>query len=465
MQELDLALIALNDVIDNDVDFGEALRKIFQKDVSVRPLRSVVAGLVGCELRHHLLFTYLFEEMPLSQDEKRLAALATANHCYFRRLDDASVRSYLVEKMGEEKVALFNGYLTSDPKASLIPPAFAPRSTRFLSLHYNIPEWLLKIFLHYGYGNTIRTLRQFRKPYVQSIRVRSSLPNNSEANLLEKDPSAFKKSKVEDILFYQGKSPLRRLREFENGSVYLEKPATKWIFDKTKIEEPFEAFIYSSYHNVEPILEAIETYDSSIGLNIGVPDVDAFPIVQRTIKHGNLHNINYFGGGVESFEAAISRPQDLVMLFPESTNFDLIGSLPDYLLHFKRENIDGIINHERELLGAASKVVAEKGKLVYAIYTINKKEAHSLISHFLSENPEFHLIEEQQMFPSGELATAFYYAILEKDSSLAKKGTPLETLAPLTAPTKENPEISFEDSVEVPVQPLPKEELSINSKE
>ena len=62
MQEFDLAQKVLNDILVNDVQFNEALRKLFQADQSIRPLRGSVAGLVGCELRHHLLLTHRFEE-------------------------------------------------------------------------------------------------------------------------------------------------------------------------------------------------------------------------------------------------------------------------------------------------------------------------------------------------------------------------------------------------------------------
>ncbi|HBS03258.1 MAG TPA: hypothetical protein DEA63_05335, partial [Firmicutes bacterium] len=91
MQEFDISLEILSEILDQNVLFNDALKNKFQKDIAIRPLRPLVAGLVGCELRHHLLFTYLIDgveknlpegQEPLSETERRFLALVLGNNLF-----------------------------------------------------------------------------------------------------------------------------------------------------------------------------------------------------------------------------------------------------------------------------------------------------------------------------------------------------------------------------------------------
>ncbi|HAK05578.1 MAG TPA: hypothetical protein DCM23_02605, partial [Firmicutes bacterium] len=110
----------------------------------------------------------------------------------------------------------------------------------------------------------------------------------------------------------------------------------------------------------------------------------------------------------------VSHPQDFVILVSNCSKFDLIRSLPDFFIHFKQDNIDGLIAEQKEALHESSKFVAEGGLFSYGINTINKKEGQNLIANFLSEHQDFTLIHEKQYFPFDEMNTALYMAIMRK---------------------------------------------------
>ena len=87
--QISLAEQILKEIVVDDVPFNEALRKKFQprENEPLRKYRSFVAGLVGCELRHHLLFTALLKKIEgLDEDEKRLVALGLADVYYYKRV-------------------------------------------------------------------------------------------------------------------------------------------------------------------------------------------------------------------------------------------------------------------------------------------------------------------------------------------------------------------------------------------
>ncbi|MCR5692675.1 MAG: hypothetical protein K6G74_01715 [Bacilli bacterium] len=437
MQEFDLAQKVLNDIIVNDVQFNEALRKLFQADPEIRPLRGTVAGLVGCELRHHLLFTHLIEGAKiegLSEEEKMAIALALADIYFFKRISAEDIKAVLLAKIGEEKMAKLEPlFAKAETPNEFIPTEFPKTSNKYLSLRYNTPEWVLKIWQHFGYGQTYRILKANARQNTSSVRVRTSMVPVEE--VLNSSPD-FVKSPVEGILLYGGKTPLRKLDLYKQNALFSERMATKAMLDEYKIEEPKEAFVYNGNADSSIFKEVIETYQNRIGLNLGCPNVDLHTDVTRMIKQAGYKNINFFGAEPDSMEAAISRPQDLVIAAPNSSNFDLIRDYPDYLLHFKKDEMDALFAQEKAVLEGCSKFVAEKGTLIYAVYTISKKEGNKTVNDFLANHKEFHLVKEVQNMPFEEHATALYYAVMVKDTVAAKAEAPVGDLASLAdAPT------------------------------
>lgn len=418
MQEFDLSLAILNDIVDNDVPFNDALKKVFQSNEEVRPLRKNVASLIGCELRHSLLFEFLLKDIEdLSSEEKRYLSIALSDLYFAKRHTEEEITDALKKRLGEEKYASIVPLIekASDTN-SLIPESFPKSSNRYLTLRYNTPEWVLKIWEHFGFGTTYKILKKNGRPLMGTVRVRNTI---SVEEVTNNNPD-FAKTPVDRILTYNGKVPLRKLDLMKEGHIFLEKPATKDLLDRYTVSEPSEILIYNGNKDSSILKEAIEHYGSSVGLNLGVRDLNKYLDVTKMIKSLNLKNVNFFAADPLSMEAAISRPIDLVIAAPDSSNFDRIRECPDYLLHFKKESMDALFQQEKDTLEGTSKYVAEKGKLIYMVYTISKKEGHNTIIDFLLNHREFHIVEEKQHFPFDDLDTALYYCVLEKDSALAK---------------------------------------------
>ena len=183
--------------------------------------------------------------------------------------------------------------------------------------------------------------------------------------------------------------------------------------DKVCLNNVTEAFLYSAEDN-SVIREFFLKYQKTIGLNLGVPNVDERLDISKIIRYNQLTNVNFFGAEPTAMKAAISRPQDLVIVHPRSSDFDLIRAYPDYLLHFKRESIDELVAKQKETLENCATFVGDDGILVYLVSTINRKEGHSLIMDFLDRHRDFTLLEEKQRFPFDALDTALFYAIMKR---------------------------------------------------
>jgi 16S rRNA C967 or C1407 C5-methylase (RsmB/RsmF family) len=413
IKEFEIALEVLTDVLDQKTPFAEALRSKFQKNLDLRPLRGLVAGLVGCELRHQLYFDFMLKGLETYEvEEKRLLALALANAFFFRRFDTNLVHESLKERFGEEKLALAQPLfdLTETPE-NYIPDTVDRRGAQYLSLRFNVPEWMVKILNHFGGAAAYQSLRKFSRPFATTLRVRTSALGMKK--VLE-NPD-FTEAAVPGMVIYKGTTPLRKIPEFRKGQLFPEKLLTKHILDAHPVAEPSEVLLYNGNADPSLELELIETYGANVGMNIAVPDVDKKVEVTKLIKEKNLHNVNFFSApDPESMEASVSGMQKLVVVAPNSTNFDLIPTSPDYMLHFDRNSMDSLIEGEHKALEGAAKYVDEGGTLLYIVYTISKKEGHARISDFLKTHREFKLVSEEQHFPYDEFETAAYVCELRK---------------------------------------------------
>ncbi len=428
IKEFELSLAVYTDVLDEKTPFAEALRKRFQADVEIRPFRGLVAGLVGCVLRHQIYFDYMTKGLTqLNPEQRRLLCLVLANAFFFRRFDVDETRAMLKEKIEEKDLeACQNLFDLASTPENYVPAEVDRKSPLYLSLRFNVPEWTVKIINHYGGSMTYQSLRKFARPAGTTLRVRTSVL--AMQKILENP--GFSASPVDGIVFYKGNVALRKIPEFKAGQLFPEKLLTKAVLDEHPVVEPGEILLYNGNKDSSLERELIESYGAHVGLNIATPNIDEKPEVSRLIKDKELHNVNFFSApDVLSMEASVSSMQKLVVVAPDSTNFDLIPNTPDYLLHFDTQNMDTIIENEKKALEGASKYVDEGGTLLYIVYTISKKEGHQNVSEFLKAHPEFTLVSEKQRFPHEELETAAYVAELLKGEKELTIPAPLADLA------------------------------------
>ena len=429
MTEFDLSLEILTEVMEKKVPFADALKNKFFSNPALRPHRNVVAGLVGCEIRHHILFEYLLKDIEgLTEEEKRYVEMALANDYFFHRFAREEIDTIVAEKLGAEKMEKIQPLLDNSANPEEFVPLSVKRNSQlYFSLRYNIPDWALRIFRHYPHYPILKTLKKFGRPAANCVRVRDVV--KAEELIATGEFSA---SNTEGILNYVGKVALRKNEAYRQGKLFSEKELTKILIDTHHVSEPGEVLLYNGNPDSSLEKELIENYGSSIGLNIAVPQTDDRPDVVKLIKEKELKNVNFFSApDPMAMEAAISRQQDLVIAAPNSTNFDLVPTAPDYLLNFNRDAMDALFAQEKAVLEGAAKYVEVGGKLLYVIYTISMKEGAQTVAAFLKEHPEFEMVEDRQHFPFESHQTAAYVAVMVKKENELTVAPPLNELSSL----------------------------------
>ena len=418
MKEIQLALATLADVFDEGIPFGDSLKNRFQANLEIRPYRVPVAALVGCALRHHLLFRFAMKDQEFNEYECRVLSLYFANHFFYKRLHEETLKAYLATIIPAETLAFGEEFCASHTAESLIPEDVSRGSNLFLSLRYNFPEWTLKIFQHFGFGPTYRAVKMLSRPARRYYALNPGV--KMEQVLADKDfaPAPFF---PESIVEYVGKTSIVKNTLYRSGALYPVKPFGRALIQKFAVEHPKQILIYDGNKNAVMARDLVGVYGSSIGLNVALSSSSNGPELQRLIKTRHYSNVNLFvSPNAESMGSAISVPQDLVFCCPESTMFDDIPYSPDYLLGFDKTRMDSLIEGESTALEACSKYVEVGGLLVYLVFTISKKEGVFQAQHFLAEHPEFERVEYKQHFPFEEAScqsAAFYCVFRKKDPS------------------------------------------------
>ncbi|MCQ2742962.1 MAG: hypothetical protein MJ239_06725 [Bacilli bacterium] len=424
MTELHIAKEILQSIVYNDVKFAAALRDKFVNDVSIREYRKVVSGLVGSELRHHLLFVYITKDIEgLSIDERLYCYLALAELYYYRRLDQVALKAELRNVLTEEHYAALEPLMEKAGKPEEYIPADVKSKLLRFSLQFNTPEWVLRVWQRYDERVMYRVLRANTRKAPITVRIANK---NLTEDVLLLDHS-FKKTNVAGIYTYEGTEALRKHPLYANKSIFVERPAIKATLDKFIVKDPCQVFLFNGAKNDAIMREFLATYGSSVAMHVGVYNVEDYPEFARQISRG-YNNIRFFSADPLSMAASVSGAQDLVVCMPESTNFDLIREEPDYLLHFKKEEMDELFQKEKDALEGCSKYVADQGTLLYIVTTISRKEGHNTVAEFLKNHEEFSLVNELQLYPYDDLGTAMYYAVLHKGEKELKITPPLGDL-------------------------------------
>ncbi|NCA96360.1 MAG: hypothetical protein EOM74_05210, partial [Methanomicrobia archaeon] len=169
----------LKRIIDEDQNFAFATKQELDNQVASDQEKRFVRALVSCELHHHLVISFIVErDFPdMANGEKQLLYLAIANAAFLRTIEHAEVMSFLRNYFGNYKndvdLEKINALLVAfQDSQDIVPDDVDRQSEQYLSLKYNTPEWLVKMWTkHLGRDLAERLMIANTRPVAQACRV------------------------------------------------------------------------------------------------------------------------------------------------------------------------------------------------------------------------------------------------------------------------------------------------------
>ena len=413
MKEFELAKSILEKLVINEVPFASVLRQTFKKGDYDPITKSNITALIGCELRHHYIFDNLisrFIEDEVEFTNTIYLRFYLSNHLFLRRFKDNELLELAKKDLPLEEVDKLINFV--DSTNEIIPENLDKSSPEFLSLRYNTPAWVIRMWQkQYGKGVVFKVLKVNYRQSITSIRV-----NEKEVNIkefLSKHPD-FSEAPIENMVVYQGRGNAKHIEEFEGNKIFFMKMATKYVLDRLDLNPIKSTAIYSETPN-NIYLEVFARLGKDYPLDLVINNQSSLYETRKVHKNMGYSHLYLYDASYEELITCLSKKVDTFICLPKNSILDLLRSTPDYFLRIKQEQLDSIILEEYKTLEECAKFVADDGELVYMIPTLSRKESNSLIANFLVNHKEFSLIEEHQFLPFENFDSCMYYARLLKN--------------------------------------------------
>lgn len=409
----------LKRIIDEDQNFAFATKQELDNQVASDQEKRFVRALVSCELHHHLVISFIVErDFPdMANGEKQLLYLAIANAAFLRTIEHAEVMSFLRNYFGNYKndvdLEKINALLVAfQDSQDIVPDDVDRQSEQYLSLKYNTPEWLVKMWTkHLGRDLAERLMIANTRPVAQACRVNTLKVTTDDIIARQ---HGFERGPVNDTVIYRGKVPLKMTAEYRNFEVFQQRFAVSEAIETGDYSQVTSCLIYEERPHAMHLDLAIKE-KQAFPIHLAVPTMERRLDVKKILTDHGFESINVFESTAPLLITHIRDEQDCVVCIPDCSKFDLIRTVPDFLLHFKQSSIDQIIFQERRALEECAAFVRKGGALLYGINTVNHKEGHALIVDFLKDHPDYVLIEERQFLPFDRYNSTLYTAHLRRN--------------------------------------------------
>ena len=410
MNTVELAFEVYKKIAYQNIPFSLALKNECRNKKVEGKERSEASTIVGCALRHYLIFDLrIKEENPnLSKDGCALCSIALANSFFLNKINTEDLLLFAKKTLNEDEYkSLENLLLKFKNNGHLIPDSIKPNSVEFLSYRYNTPLWLIKMWnKHYGLNALYKILKSNNRPVENYVKALFNEKIEDENFELVKDET--------NIYKYVGKESLKRNDLYFNQHLFAYSLGFNEIINKLEIDPVRGIALFTAFPN-NIYLDLISRNSKYLKMDIITPTFQVLSDIQRTVKANNLENVKLYEANVSSIITCISNKVQTFFVLPNSSRFSLLRSTPDYFLKIDQNKLDTFIKGERDALDEVAPLIADNGNLIYCIDTISQKEGHLLIEAFLNEHHDFSLLEEKQYLGIGS-TSALYYAILTKGS-------------------------------------------------
>ena len=413
MNQFEISKVILTKLVVKEIPFAIVLRNQFKQSNLDPQTRSNITALIGCELRHHLIFDNLIERYfgDVEFEKTIYLRFALANSLFLKRFPEDDLYDLAKQDLDPETVELLKKFALSTNE--IIPSELDKFSPEYLSMRYNTPAWVIRMWQkQYGKSIAFKTLKVNYRPSVSTIRINEKKLDVEK--FLSQHPD-FSKSSIENLLVYQGRGAPKMLDEFKDCRIFYMKMATKYVLDELELDPIKRYAIYSDVPN-NIYLDLYTRFESDLKCDYVCNHAASYFEAKNNVANFTAPHLYLYEAGHSSVVTCLSNKANIFFCLPKSSTFDLLRSTPDYFLRIKQDELSNIIENESKTLEECSKFVEVDGELVYMVPTLSRKESSTLIANFLIAHKDFELIEEKQFFPFEIYDSCLYFARLRKVS-------------------------------------------------
>ena len=176
----------LMDILYKKTPFKLAVENTCTKHTVFRDDRKNLTNIIGCSLRHFYVFDNLISQVSKDFNDAQKAALYLylSNNLFVPVLSAEEVSSSL-EKLQIKESDINKLKELSKDKTKLIPENINNDSMEYLHYRFNIPTWVLKMWMKHFKGYTYKIVKSINRPANHYAIINGSLLKKEEVILLK----------------------------------------------------------------------------------------------------------------------------------------------------------------------------------------------------------------------------------------------------------------------------------------
>lgn len=321
----------------------------------------------------------------------------------------------LVKKQGAAYAAgLVNAVLRKIAEHGLQLPELPEDSPDYLSVKYSVPVSLVKRWIDaYGLEKTEGLLASALGPRPLTVRVNTTKTTAAalQEQLLKEGVSSEPHRIAEDALVLTDPGDLSALPGFRDGLFHVQDAASQLccravdprpgetVFDLCAAPGGKSCTMAERMEDKGSVL-AFDLYEARVGL------------IRENAERLDLSCIR-----AEVGDATVYRPElglaDKVLCDVPCSGTGDIGRKPE--IRFRDPGlVDNLKTVQYDIFNLAERYLKPGGVLVYSTCALDPAENEEQVARFLSEHPDFTLLEQQTCFPQDYDSDGFFYARLRK---------------------------------------------------
>lgn len=411
MKLFEQAHSCLMEILYKKTPFKLAVENTCNKNTIFREDRKNLTNIIGCSLRHFYVFDNLVLQVSKDFNDAQKVALYLflSNNLFVPVLSAEEVEAAL--KKFEIKEADINKLKDlSKDKTKLIPEKINNDSIEYLHYRFNIPNWVLKMWMKHFKGYTYKIVKSINRPANHYAIVNSTLLKPEE---VAKYPE-LQATQFDGLYLYNGNVAPKRHSLFKDGKLVTITPAEHYLLSKLDLDVIRKIAFYSETFN-ELHLQLMAMLSTNYHMDIIAGTAEAYYQTKKDLETYHLNGVNLYDTGHTSIITCLSDKVSNFFVAPKNTVFAEFRKSPDYFNRVDANALDGYLSNQLASLISASDFVEDGGNLIYVVPTMNKKETVQIIDDFLKEKNDYTLVEARQFLPFDKYDSTLFIAILRKE--------------------------------------------------
>lgn len=286
-----------------------------------------------------------------------------------------------------------------------------------IAIRESVPDWLFELgaaeLSEEKWGEEIAAMNGESTVYIRA----NTIKTNAEALLQElksKEIEAKLFKPVDNCIAIAERQNLFSLDIFKKGYFEMQDAGSQMIGEFLRVEPGMRVIDACAGAGGKTLQLAAQMQNKGRIISMDIEDWKLQELKRRTRRAGVGIVETKVIDGTKTIKR-LANTADRLLLDVPCSGLGVLKRNPDAKWKLDISFIERIKKTQEEILQSYPRMLKKGGLMVYATCSILPSENTQQVEKFLANNPEFELLEEQQLYPSTQSYDGFYMALIRKN--------------------------------------------------